>query len=106
MPKLPHAPVRDWCAVEPGIDPDARSEIIQRRIPALDFHGEVFSDLDRFGALVIGPGLGREEGAIASARELIADATLPVVIDGDGIFVPRGAPMVRRRCCAPGAGRP
>ena len=91
----------------PGIDPDARSEIIQRRIPERDFHGDVFADLDRFGALVIGPGLGREEGAIASARELIADATLPVVIDGDGIFAaawsadgpapllrPRGRPTV------------
>jgi NAD(P)H-hydrate epimerase len=91
----------------PGIDPDARSEIIQRRLPASGFHGEVFSDLDRFGALVIGPGLGREEGVIASARELIGDATLPVVIDGDGIFAaawsadgaasllrPRGRPTV------------
>ena len=86
----------------PGIDPEARSEIIQRRIPAGDFHGEVFSDLDRFGALVIGPGLGREEGAIASARELIAGATLPVVIDGDGIFAAAwsadgAAPLLRPR---------
>ena len=91
----------------PGIDPDARSEIIQRRIPAIDFHGEVFSDLDRFGALVIGPGLGRQEGTIASTRTLIADAMLPVVIDGDAIFAaawsadgagpllrPRGRPTV------------
>ena len=86
----------------PGIDPDARSEIIQRRISASDFHGEVFSDLDRFGALVIGPGLGREEGAVDSARELIADATLPVVIDGDGIFAAAwsadgAAPLLRPR---------
>ena len=86
----------------PGIDPEARGEIVQRRIPALDFHGEVFSDLDRFGALVIGPGLGREEGTIASARELIADATLPVVIDGDGIFAAAwsadgAAPLLRPR---------
>lgn len=86
----------------PGLDPGARSEIVQRRIPALDFHGEVFSDLDRFGALVIGPGLGREEGIIASARELIADATLPVVIDGDGIFAAAwsaegAAPLLRQR---------
>jgi ADP-dependent NAD(P)H-hydrate dehydratase / NAD(P)H-hydrate epimerase len=91
----------------PGIDPDARSEVIQRRIPAVDFHHQVLSDLDRFGALVIGPGLGREEGTITSARRLIADATLPVVIDGDGIFAaawsadgagpllrPRGRPTV------------
>ncbi len=91
----------------PGIDPDARSEIIQRRIAAAEFHHEVFGDLDRFRALVIGPGLGRDEATIASARALIADATLPVVIDGDGIFAaawsaegagpllrPRGRPTV------------
>ena len=70
----------------PGIDPDARGEIIQHRIPAIDFHGEVFSDLERFGALVIGPGLGREAGTMASTRTLIAEAMLPVVIDGDAIF--------------------
>jgi NAD(P)H-hydrate epimerase len=86
----------------PGIDPDAKSEIIQRRIPASGFHDEVFSDLDRFGALVIGPGLGREEGALASARELIGGATLPVVIDGDGIFAAAwsaegAAPLLRPR---------
>ncbi|HUS42430.1 MAG TPA: NAD(P)H-hydrate dehydratase [Ilumatobacteraceae bacterium] len=91
----------------PGLDPDARSEIIQRRIASTEFHAEVFADLDRFRSLVIGPGLGREEGIIASARALIGDATLPVVIDGDGIFAaawsadgagpllrPRGRPTV------------
>ncbi len=86
----------------PGIDPDARSEIIQHRIPAVNFHAEVFSDLDRFGALVIGPGLGREEGTITSVRELIAEATLPVVIDGDAIFAAAwsadgAAPLLRPR---------
>jgi ADP-dependent NAD(P)H-hydrate dehydratase / NAD(P)H-hydrate epimerase len=86
----------------PGIDPDARSEVIKRRIPASDFHHEVSSDLDRFAALVIGPGLGREEATITSARRLIADATLPVVIDGDGIFAAAwsadgAAPLLRSR---------
>jgi NAD(P)H-hydrate epimerase len=70
----------------PGLDPGARSEIIQHRIPSTDFQSDVFHDLDRYSALVIGPGLGREEGTISSARALIGDATLPVVIDGDGIF--------------------
>ncbi len=86
----------------PGIDPDARSEIIQHRIAAAEFHHEVFGDLDRFRALVIGPGLGRDEATIASARALIVDATLPVVIDGDGIFAAAwsaegAAPLLRPR---------
>jgi ADP-dependent NAD(P)H-hydrate dehydratase / NAD(P)H-hydrate epimerase len=86
----------------PGIDPDARSEVITHRIPASDFHHEVSSDLDRFAALVIGPGLGREEATITSARRLIAEATLPVVIDGDGLFAAAwsadgAAPLLRSR---------
>lgn len=86
----------------PGVDPDARDEVVQHRIPASDFHDEVFSDLDRFGSLVIGPGLGRDEETIASSRKLIADATLPVVIDGDGIFAAAwsadgAAPLLRPR---------
>jgi hydroxyethylthiazole kinase-like uncharacterized protein yjeF len=76
----------------PGIDPDARSEVIQHRIPASDFCNEVLSDLDRFGALVIGPGLGREDATITAARELISEALLPVVIDGDAIFAAAWSP--------------
>jgi ADP-dependent NAD(P)H-hydrate dehydratase / NAD(P)H-hydrate epimerase len=86
----------------PGIDPHARSEIIQRPIPASDFQQDVFDDLDRFRALVVGPGLGRAEGTLTSARALIGEATLPVVVDGDGIFAAawsaEGAgPLVRER---------
>jgi hydroxyethylthiazole kinase-like uncharacterized protein yjeF len=86
----------------PGIDPHARDEIIQRPLPATDFQQEVFGDLDRFRALVVGPGLGRAEGTISSARAVIGEATLPVVIDGDGIFAAawsaEGAgPLLRQR---------
>ena len=86
----------------PGIDPHARSEVIQRPIPATDFHQDVFGDLDRFRALVVGPGLGRAEGTISSARALIGEATLPVVIDGDGIFAAAwsadgAGPLLRQR---------
>lgn len=70
----------------PGIDPFARDEIIQRPTPAEGFDEVVLDDLDRFGSLVIGPGLGRDESTIAAARRLIADAAVPVVVDGDGIF--------------------
>ena len=86
----------------PGIDPQARSEIIQRPIPASDFQQDVFGDLDRFRALVVGPGLGRAEGTLSSARALIGEATLPVVVDGDGIFAAAwsadgAGPLLRQR---------
>jgi NAD(P)H-hydrate epimerase len=69
----------------PGVDPSARSEIIQRPIPAENFADAVLDDLHRYAALAIGPGLGREEATILSVRRLVADAAVPVVIDGDGL---------------------
>ena len=70
----------------PGMDARVRSEIVQQRIPNFDWVGDALSDIARFGSLVIGPGLGREEYTIASVRQTIVDATVPVVIDGDGLF--------------------
>ena len=86
----------------PGGAPRARDEIIQRPVPAEGFAEEVLDDLDRFGALVMGPGLGRDESTVDGVRRLIADAMVPVVIDGDGIFAAAwsadgAGPLVRSR---------
>jgi hydroxyethylthiazole kinase-like uncharacterized protein yjeF len=37
------------------------------------------------GALALGPGLGRGDGAVAFARKLARDATAPMVLDADGL---------------------
>lgn len=86
----------------PGVEPNARSEIIQRPIPIAGFAVDVLDDLNRFGSLVVGPGLGREEATVAGVRQLIAEAMVPVVIDGDGIFAAAGsadgaAPLLQSR---------
>lgn len=86
----------------PGIDPLARDEIIQRPIPADGFAREVLEDLDRFAALVIGPGLGRDDAVLSATRRLIAEAAVPVVIDGDAIFASAwsadgAGPLLRER---------
>ncbi len=47
--------------------------------------GEVLELAARGGALVVGPGLGRSEGAFAFARELVARAEVAVVLDADGL---------------------
>jgi ADP-dependent NAD(P)H-hydrate dehydratase / NAD(P)H-hydrate epimerase len=39
----------------------------------------------RGGALVLGPGLGKTDGALAFARDLAACAEVPAVIDADGL---------------------
>ncbi len=70
----------------PGLVADARSEVVQRQVAGFDWADDVLDDISRFGALVIGPGLGREEYTTLSTRRCIADAPLPVVVDGDGLF--------------------
>lgn len=86
----------------PGVDAHARDEIVERAIPAAEFAGDVLDDLHRFAALVVGPGLGRQEDTIAAVRELIAEAIVPMVIDGDGLFAAArsadgAGPLVRSR---------
>ena len=39
----------------------------------------------RGGALVVGPGISRADGAVAFARELVARAEVPLVLDADGL---------------------
>jgi hydroxyethylthiazole kinase-like uncharacterized protein yjeF len=39
----------------------------------------------RGGALVVGPGIGRSNGAFAFAREVVARAEVAVVLDADGL---------------------
>ena len=70
----------------PGIDPATPVEVVGRRLPALDWAPAVLEDLDRYHALVIGPGLGREEHTVASIRKTVLEAPLPVVVDGDALF--------------------
>jgi NAD(P)H-hydrate epimerase len=52
-------------------------------VPATGWADEVLGGLDRFRALVVGPGLGR--GSDADVRRLVAGADVPVVVDGDGL---------------------
>ncbi len=41
---------------------------------------------ERCKALVVGPGLGREEDSASQVRQLVAEASVPVVVDADGLF--------------------
>jgi ADP-dependent NAD(P)H-hydrate dehydratase / NAD(P)H-hydrate epimerase len=67
-------------------------EVMTRALP--DDDGSLTSDgaqqvlevaQRRGGSLVVGPGLGREAGAVAFARELAAAAAVPLVLDADGL---------------------
>jgi NAD(P)H-hydrate epimerase len=84
----------------PGIEGRPPLEAVTRRISGFDWADAVATDLYRFHSLVVGPGLGREEHTVASVAKLVADAIVPVVVDGDGLFAlawnEHGAPTMLR----------
>lgn len=47
---------------------------------------QIVSEADRASAVLIGPGLGREQGAARLVRDLAARITSPLVIDADALF--------------------
>jgi hydroxyethylthiazole kinase-like uncharacterized protein yjeF len=85
-----------------GDDPGAPTEVV--RVPIgedLSFPAE---ELARFGAMVLGPGLGRDRAVTDAVRRVVGALPLPLVIDGDalralgdaapGILATRTAPTV------------
>ncbi|MBW3610115.1 MAG: NAD(P)H-hydrate dehydratase [Actinobacteria bacterium] len=54
-------------------------------LPGRGWAGEVLDGLDRFGGVVVGPGLGRDDAVSAEVRRLVTDSPVPVVVDGDGL---------------------
>jgi hydroxyethylthiazole kinase-like uncharacterized protein yjeF len=91
----------------PGVVTDHRipTEVVGHFLPSLGWAKDVLAALPRFKAMVIGPGIGREDSTTAEARRLVLDAELPAVIDGDGLFAmawnPEGAVSLLRRRSAP-----
>ena len=86
----------------PGIEPVTPVEIVHKRVPGFDWAQPVLADLHRFRALVIGPGLGREEHTVVAVRATVAGAQVPVLVDGDGLFAlawdhDGAAPLLRGR---------
>jgi NAD(P)H-hydrate epimerase len=59
----------------------------------------VLALIDRFGAVVVGPGLGRDDATRVAVRALLAEADVPTVLDADGLVALAGAlePSARRR---------
>ena len=46
---------------------------------------DVLKEVDRYRAVVVGPGLGRDQSAQAAARRIVAEANIPIVIDADAL---------------------
>ena len=60
-------------------------EAVGLALPAEDWAAGVLDGLERCHALVIGPGLGTAEATQEAIRAVLAAATVPVVLDGDGL---------------------
>jgi len=79
-------------SVQPVLAAGGTPEMMTRGLPE-DEHGgltaagsaDALELTRRGGALALGPGLGRGEGAVELARSLALDAEIPVVLDADGL---------------------
>jgi len=81
----------------PGLPGDAAArasggEVITRPLPATaagaldeDAAKDVLDGIDRFRALVVGPGLGRSASTVAAVRRLVGEAPVPLILDADGL---------------------
>ena len=67
------------------------TEVMTRACPAADgafaqaAAGTVLEAAERAAAVVLGPGLGRSDEALAVAREVAAEVEAPLVLDADGL---------------------
>ena len=57
---------------------------------------DAIGGLERFGAVAVGPGLGRGTDVAAAVRRLLAEVTAPLVLDADGLNNVTGADLARR----------
>ena len=80
----------------------ARRRSCARRLPASTGPATVLDDLDRFHALVVGPGLGREDDTVdVGSRDRRRAPRCPWSSTATGCSRWRGTPTAQRRCCAP-----
>ncbi len=69
----------------PGAGPEEPIEAVGHPLPVEYWDRDVLYALDKIGSIVLGPGLGRSEATRAAVRSVVSGATVPIVIDGDGL---------------------
>lgn len=71
----------------PGVRPDklAVREALNFTLPEGSWADHALADVERFKAVVIGPGLGRSEGTAAAVRRFVSLCPKPVVVDADAL---------------------
>ena len=71
----------------PGVDDDPMkpTEAVGHPLAGDRWARDVLGDLERFAALAIGPGLGTATSTTDAVRQVIGEARVPTVIDGDAL---------------------
>jgi NAD(P)H-hydrate epimerase len=71
----------------PGLDDDPMrpTEAVGVPLPAEGWQGPVAEEAERFGSLVVGPGLGRSPAVAAALQSLVVRIERPLVLDGDAL---------------------
>lgn len=67
--------------------PGAPVEAVRTELPGDGWAAGVLADAERFGALVVGNGLGTSASMATEVRSVVAAAPVPVVLDADGLTV-------------------
>jgi len=68
-----------------GADPGRPTEAVGWPLDEVGWARSVVDSADRFGAVVVGPGLGLDPRTTAEVRALVGGLDRPVVVDGDGL---------------------
>ena len=69
-------------------------EVVVSDLGPVGWDREVLADVGRFGALVVGPGLGVELGGGAEVRRVLVESPVPIVVDADGL---RAVPAISQQ---------
>jgi NAD(P)H-hydrate epimerase len=62
------------------------AEAVALEIPRHGWASQVLEVAERCGAVVIGPGIGRDAQTAADVKAVVAACPVPVVVDADGLF--------------------
>jgi ADP-dependent NAD(P)H-hydrate dehydratase / NAD(P)H-hydrate epimerase len=62
------------------------SEAVTAPLPATGWASSALTMAERCRTLVVGPGLGRAVTTVADVRDAVARATMPTVVDADGLY--------------------
>jgi NAD(P)H-hydrate epimerase len=62
------------------------SEAVGALLPVTGWASDALGMSERCRALVVGPGLGRAVATVADVRDIVARATVPIVVDADGLY--------------------